>query len=46
MIESIFRGGVSTASSVIKYDKLLLSEGDAGTLDPDTGLWTTNVAGL
>ena len=46
MIESIFRGGWSTVSSVITYQKLMLSEGDAGTLDPATGVWTTNVAGL
>ena len=46
MIESIFRDGWSTANSVIKYQKLMLSEGDAGALDPDTGVWTTNVPGL
>ena len=46
MIESIFRYSWSTADSVITYDKLMLSEGDAGTLDPGTGVWTTNVPGL
>ena len=46
MIESIFRNVWSAASSVIKYAKLMLSEGDAGTLDPATGVWTTNVPGL
>ena len=46
MIGPIFRGGWSNTDSVITYDKLLLSEGDAGTLDPATGVWTTNVPGL
>merc|ERR1712222_140113 len=36
----------STASSVITYEKLLLSKGDAGTLNLATGVWTTNVAGF
>merc|ERR1719430_476925 len=38
--------GWTTANSVITYDKLMLSEGDAGTLDTGTGVWTTNVPGL
>ena len=46
MIESIFRSGWTTANSVITYDRLMLSEGDAGTLDPGTGVWTTNMPGL
>ena len=46
MVESIFRGLWSTANSVIKYQKLMLSEGDAGALDPATGVWTTSVPGL
>ena len=46
MIGSIFRVHWSSGSSVIKYEKLMLSEGDAGTLDPGTGVWTTNVPGL
>ena len=43
---SIFRYRWSSASSVITYEKLLLSEGDAGTLDASSGVWTTNVPGL
>ena len=46
MIASIFRGGWHTPISVITYDKLLFSKGDAGTLNLATGVWTTNVAGL
>jgi len=41
-----YQSGWSTGSSVITYNKLILSEGDAGTLDPATGVWTTNVPGL
>ena len=46
MIESIFRDYWISDDSVITYEKLMLSEGDAGTLDPATGVWTTNVPGL
>jgi len=36
----------STASSVIKYSKLMLSEGDAGALVPDTGVFRASEQGL
>merc|ERR1712179_283143 len=38
--------GWYTANSVIKYDKLMLSEGKAGFLVSRTGVWTTRVPGL
>merc|ERR1712179_379783 len=37
--------GWYTANSVIKYDKLMLSEGKAGFLVSRTGVWTTRVPG-
>merc|ERR1712179_663258 len=36
----------STARSVIKYSKLMLSEGDAGALVPDTGVFRASEQGL
>ena len=44
--ESIIRYSCSSANSVITYNYLLISEGDAGTLDISSGVWTTNVPGL
>ena len=46
MIESIFRYYWSRAKSVIKYEKLMLSEGDAGVLDPNTGVFRASVPGV
>ena len=46
MTESIIRNSWSSVNSVITYNYLLLSEGDAGTLDASSGVWTTNVPGL
>ena len=44
--DSIFREKWTSADSVITYDKLLLSEGDAGTLEASSGVWNTTVPGL
>merc|ERR1711953_1337450 len=41
-----YQNSWTSANSVITYDKLLLSEGDAGTLDASSGVWTTNVPGI
>merc|ERR1712061_712201 len=42
-----YRGQWWSSNSVITaYDNLLLSEGDAGTLDASSGVWTTHVPGI
>jgi len=41
-----FKWEWTSANSVITYNNLLLSEGDAGTLDASSGVWTTNVPGI
>merc|ERR1712228_111064 len=42
-----YQGQWTSADSVITYETpLLFSEGDAGTLDASSGVWTTNVPGI
>merc|ERR1712179_10268 len=41
-----YRSSWWTAHRVITYEKLMLSEGDAGVLDPNTGVFRASVPGL